>query len=170
MDVSENSGTPKSSILIGCSIITHPFWGTPYFWKYPYIPSCYWRLAQTLPIETPWQVVDLNLNPPSDRWCHMNCWNKLLLLLMATRNPVNSPVDVDSLSHHLQIFSNTSQLVIWDFWTINSSTWGKLGWNHLVHHNSSPTYPCAMWKIHAPIIAQKHQASLHFKQVGACCS
>ena len=32
MDVSENSGTPKSSILIGIigfSIINHPFWGTP---------------------------------------------------------------------------------------------------------------------------------------------
>ena len=29
MDVSENSGTPKSSMLIGLSIINHPFWGTP---------------------------------------------------------------------------------------------------------------------------------------------
>ena len=29
MDVSENSGTPKSSILIGLPIINHPFWGTP---------------------------------------------------------------------------------------------------------------------------------------------
>ena len=28
MDVSENSGTPKSSTLIGFSIINHPFWGT----------------------------------------------------------------------------------------------------------------------------------------------
>ena len=28
MGVSENSGTPKSSILIGFSIINHPFWGT----------------------------------------------------------------------------------------------------------------------------------------------
>ena len=36
MDVSENSGTPKSSILIGVSIINHPFWGTPYFRKHPY--------------------------------------------------------------------------------------------------------------------------------------
>ena len=36
MDVSENSGTPKSSILIGFSIINHPFWGTPLFWKHPY--------------------------------------------------------------------------------------------------------------------------------------
>ena len=31
MDVSENSGTPKSSILKGFSIINHPFWGTPIF-------------------------------------------------------------------------------------------------------------------------------------------
>ena len=31
MDVSENSGTPKSSILIGFSIRNHPFWGTPIF-------------------------------------------------------------------------------------------------------------------------------------------
>ena len=31
MDVSENSGIPKSSILIGYSFINHPFWGTPIF-------------------------------------------------------------------------------------------------------------------------------------------
>ena len=31
MDVSENSGTRKSSILIGFSIINHRFWGTPIF-------------------------------------------------------------------------------------------------------------------------------------------
>ena len=38
MCVSENRGTPKSSILIGISIINHPFWGkTPYFWKHPFV-------------------------------------------------------------------------------------------------------------------------------------
>ena len=31
MGVSLNVGTPKSSILIGFSIINHPFWGTPIF-------------------------------------------------------------------------------------------------------------------------------------------
>ena len=31
MGVSKNSGTPKSSILIGFSIIYHLFWGTPIF-------------------------------------------------------------------------------------------------------------------------------------------
>ena len=29
---------PKSSILRGISIINHPCWGTPYFWKHPYVP------------------------------------------------------------------------------------------------------------------------------------
>ena len=36
MGVSKNMGTPKSSILIGFSIINHPFWGTPNFWKHPH--------------------------------------------------------------------------------------------------------------------------------------
>ena len=31
MGVSKNSGTPKSSILIGISLINHPFWGTTIF-------------------------------------------------------------------------------------------------------------------------------------------
>ena len=31
MDVSENHGTPKSSILLGFSIINHPFWDTTIF-------------------------------------------------------------------------------------------------------------------------------------------
>ena len=31
MGVSENRGTPKSSILIGFCIINHPFWGIPIF-------------------------------------------------------------------------------------------------------------------------------------------
>ena len=37
MGVSENSGTPKSSILTGFSIINHPFWEYHHFWKHPYI-------------------------------------------------------------------------------------------------------------------------------------
>ena len=37
VDVSKNSGTPKSSILIGFSIVNHPFWGYPYFWKPPHV-------------------------------------------------------------------------------------------------------------------------------------
>ena len=31
MDVSENSGTPKSSLFVVFSIINHPFWGSPIF-------------------------------------------------------------------------------------------------------------------------------------------
>ena len=40
LDVSENSGTPKSFILIEFSIINHPFWGTPILetpiWRHSY--------------------------------------------------------------------------------------------------------------------------------------
>ena len=39
MGVSENRGTPKSSILVGFSIINHQFWGI--FWKHPYIYILY---------------------------------------------------------------------------------------------------------------------------------
>ena len=31
MGVAENRGTPKSFILIGFSIMNHPFWGIPIF-------------------------------------------------------------------------------------------------------------------------------------------
>ena len=37
MGVSEIMGTPKSSILIGFSIINHRFLGYRYFWKHPYL-------------------------------------------------------------------------------------------------------------------------------------
>ena len=43
MGVSENSGTPKSSILIGFSIINHPFWGTPIFGNTPYHVTVSWQ-------------------------------------------------------------------------------------------------------------------------------
>ena len=39
LGVSKNRGTRKSSILIGFSIINHPFWGYPYFWKHPFITA-----------------------------------------------------------------------------------------------------------------------------------
>ena len=35
------------------------------------------------------------------------------------RNPVNSPVEVGSFSHFLQGLYISSQVVVWDFWTIN---------------------------------------------------
>ena len=40
MDVSENNGTPKSSNLIGISIINHIFWGPPIFGN-THIEQCY---------------------------------------------------------------------------------------------------------------------------------
>ena len=48
MDVSENRGTPKSSILIGFSIINHPFWGTPIFGNtHIFLVHCWRKLPQS---------------------------------------------------------------------------------------------------------------------------
>ena len=44
--VSENSGTLKSSILIGFSIINHPIWGTPIFGNtHIQVSSCVWKVT-----------------------------------------------------------------------------------------------------------------------------
>ena len=74
MDVSENRGTPKSSILIGFSIINHPFWGFyPYFLETPYVHFWVERwflkdLASHLPSYLCHrQVQEWNL-PPNPRW------------------------------------------------------------------------------------------------------
>ena len=53
MDVSENRGTPKSSILIVFSIINHPFWGNPILETPIYITSV------ELP-DFPWKTYDSN--------------------------------------------------------------------------------------------------------------
>ena len=50
MHVSENSGTPKSFILIGFSIINHPFWDIPIFGNtYIYICVCTHQLMHIYP-------------------------------------------------------------------------------------------------------------------------
>ena len=52
----------------------------------------------------------------------------LIYLLMATRNPVNSPVEVKivEIYHYLQGLSIIPGGWEWDFWTINSISSGKL--------------------------------------------
>ena len=57
MVVSENSGTPKSSILIGFSIINiykPSILGYPYFWKHPYSPYHPWD-CYIYPTWKPWK-------------------------------------------------------------------------------------------------------------------
>ncbi len=45
LGVSKNRGTPKSSILIGFSIVNHPFWGTSICGCFP--PICHWPIRDT---------------------------------------------------------------------------------------------------------------------------
>ena len=76
MGVSENNGTPKSSILIGFSIINNPFWGYPYFWKHPY--GCCTLLVASIESsgDELWIVDDLTWFCSDDfnRLHHATCW------------------------------------------------------------------------------------------------
>ena len=57
MEVSWNVGTPKSSILIGFSIINYPFWGVPLFTPlrvgWPPTPQVYFRPWEGLRVVFP---------------------------------------------------------------------------------------------------------------------
>ena len=58
--VSKNRGTPKSSILIGFSLINHPFWGTPIFGNTQMFLGFLGWVAPTFPLQ-PWPpLIQLN--------------------------------------------------------------------------------------------------------------
>ena len=65
MGVSENNGTPKSSILIGFSIINHPFWGTPIFGNTHIATQCE-HTVETLHNAAPLNpvVIEKGVGPP----------------------------------------------------------------------------------------------------------
>ena len=89
LGVSENNGTPKSSILIGFSITNHPFWGTvPIFGTthFEFDPKCFHPEECNSKV---WVVSDVKI---PTRYCW---W---------LRNSVKSPVEVGSLSHYLYGF------------------------------------------------------------------
>ena len=83
MDISENSGTSKSSILIGFSIIlNHPFWGCfPIFWKHPN-----WEVGNDFPTCIPFLgyiwILRVPTLPPAARkkLSNLVIWEEALLL------------------------------------------------------------------------------------------
>ena len=139
MGVSKNNGTPKSSILIGFSIINHPF-GVPLFLETPKVRgehktnlSCHhpdlhqvWSPSKMGFHEnmTPCQQgqpPNHQQNPPGvpgsltwhesyrirvkhDKWGEITPF--ILLMLISNFIPFFTGFD-------------TSQVVVWDFWTIN---------------------------------------------------
>ena len=68
MGVSKNRGTPKSSILIGFSIINHPFWGTSIFGNtHIYSQKNTWSKQLGRSLSPTWMILvvidDLQSNP-----------------------------------------------------------------------------------------------------------
>ena len=120
MDVSENSGTPKSSILIGFSIINHPFWGTPifgnthisvvemlklFFWL-DNIPSsgnqAFVKFLETFPdddgFSDPFQGLSVFISPSTSVVCNRN----LLQYLVFSAQLLDV---IRTLYHHLRMSS-----------------------------------------------------------------
>ena len=85
LGVSKNRGTPKSSILIGFSIINHPFWGYPCFLETP-IFTCIYHKTLTIHVGFPENIVRVFLGIPEvlsfDPWSH----HRLVLSLGCTQH------------------------------------------------------------------------------------
>ncbi len=135
MGVSKNSGTPKSSILIGFSIINHPFWGfSPYFCKHPYFPMCFVYL----------KPVFFSKIRPNSRKGHLRVPGRLKFNFIHSSSkwvfpkiggfyPQNgwsimeNPIKMDDLGGFLPIFGSTPNL-----------TWGNVRSNHSKSSKSAP--------------------------------
>ena len=59
MDVSENSGTPKSSILIRFSTVNHPFWGFSMLGDF----EVNWLLVEPTPLKNYFMLVKMGNLP-----------------------------------------------------------------------------------------------------------
>ena len=73
--VSKNSGSPKSSILIGCSIINHPFWDTLIFGNIQTMAGLmHHQGALTFHVKTMRWPTDLGRpEPVSCNWVRSSC-------------------------------------------------------------------------------------------------
>ena len=135
MDVSENSGTPKSSIFIRFSIINHPFWGTTIFGNTEILFLNHWFFrghvgfgASLLPFE------DFTLSPSIYIYLYMN------------------------LPGHTKIYNEQKSSVF----LLSCQTWGKIMcWLHVTpgRHwrqqedqapESGESSSIEMWKHYAP--------------------
>ena len=62
-------------------------------------------------------------------WSMMTLWYVSSWYSWRFRNPANSPVEVGSCFPFIYRVNCTSQVVVWDFWTINSMFWYRKNWN-----------------------------------------
>ncbi len=120
MGVSKESGTPKSRILIGFSIINHPFWGTPILGNTHINSSIIWGFVSLCPS---FQL--RSLGTCSGTYRHCGCF-----LVWA---------------YELHRVSSTESLGHW--WNFRYTT-GKTPWFHRTVGNSSRANYCDLSRGH----------------------
>ena len=109
MGVSKNRGAPKSSILIGFSIINHQFWGAPIFGNtHIQIIISGWRLEIRVPSPPGW----METNPPTE-------------VLVAVQSPAFAGVDVRVCALDLEVilglFWKNRGTMVFLFWGAKSN-------------------------------------------------
>ena len=146
MGVSENNGTRKSSILIGLSIINHPFWGTPIFGTphilvyWSYICLCFFfplwegHFGLATP-ETP-QFPVKRESIPAGLWNRESQKLEAIRILQSpdmnwmsfnTQSPLNHPV---SIPKNQFVFSGFSTGVFSFFWFLGISVFNNTDFPH----------------------------------------
>ena len=106
MGVSKNSGTPKSSILIGFSMINHPFWGTTIFGNTHILEQSHpWWIPhlQHTPVSVPvsFLLCHGDVNDPSSSETIPTLKHIDLIKASAPRKPIKIPKTNQGLSNHL---------------------------------------------------------------------
>ena len=114
MDVSENRGTPKSSILIGVSIINHPFWGIPIFGN-THIDFHQWFFSTTSPVapyENTLQPRQVSASPHRSWGPDRHVWSQ-------NSNWSHCVTWIETLKRHVKQVKH-------------GETWAKHWWTHMI--------------------------------------
>ena len=127
MDVSENSGTPKSSILIGSSTIKHPFWGTTIFGNTYICPGIWDEFpAKKSTGRSPAPTPHRHLKVPAFWIDHNRVWGKIgkrIEIVTSNSNAVctcYSMVTILGITTISQIYKNSTLSLAY---TIMSFSW-----------------------------------------------
>ncbi len=141
--VSKNSGTPKSSILIGFSIINHPFWGTPHpYFRHkrhesPSHESCFclndlfdstrtesiaswWFQPKPPKSKSNWYNLESETPAPG---CGIVATTKLMAYIFSTSDPCKLGGSLYNSSFPTS--SGTSTIQIWYFFPSTAFIWDK---------------------------------------------
>ena len=170
---------PKSSMLIRCFIINHPFWGSPIFGKHPYLESVSVSTlghaeksilfgptlehAQRSTEHHAWGTADCRL---SCLWIVMHSW-----LLGADASSCNMKLSTDDrkmdiTAARMFLFQQILKMRVWcpDAHTLTSDLWNLH--TMLLYQQIWKLYNIELWFISSPVLIRHPGAALKLRLKG----